>query len=243
MQPPDASFDGLLLVDKPAGWTSHDVVARVRNRFHLRKIGHGGTLDPAATGLLVLLLGRATRISDRVMGHDKTYEGVLRLGTTTTTQDAEGEPVAVAPPEAVAAVTEDAVRRAFADRIGDQYQTPPMVSAIRIGGVHLYAMARRGEEIERPARLIHVYSLDLLSFSPPDASFRVECTKGTYVRTLAHDIGAALGPGGHLAALRRTRVGPFDLSEAIPLDALLALPTPASRLLPLPDALARLATP
>ena len=236
-------LDGVLLVDKPTEHTSHDVVARIRRRFRIAKVGHGGTLDPSATGLLVILLGKATKISDRVMGHDKTYEGTLRLGIETDSQDADGRIVAEAPPEAVAAVTADALRAQMEARRGDQMQTPPMVSAIKIDGVPLYKLHHQGETVERKPRCIHVYRFDLLGFTPPTARFRVECTKGTYLRTLVHDIGQSLGCGAHLTALRRLQSGPFTLADATPLEELLALPDAAAlapRIISLPSALAML---
>jgi tRNA pseudouridine55 synthase len=241
--PPLTPLDGVLLVDKPADHTSHDVVARIRKRFRIAKVGHGGTLDPSATGLLVILLGKATKISDRVMGHDKTYEGTLRLGIETDTQDAEGRIVSEAPPETVAAITADALRAQMEARLGDQMQTPPMVSAIKVGGVPLYKLHHQGETVDRKPRFIHIYRFDLLDFAPPTARFRVECTKGTYIRTLVHDIGQSLGCGAHLASLRRLQSGPFTLDAATPLETLLALPDAsalAPRVIPLPAALAML---
>ena len=175
---PEAS--GILLVDKPRGPTSHDVVARVRGRFKVKKVGHGGTLDPMATGLLVLLLGRATKLSDRVMGHDKAYEGTMRLGVETDTQDADGEIVAE---RDWRGVTREALEEAMRALEGDQLQTPPMASARKVGGVPLYKLARQGKTVEREARPIYVYRFELTGFEPPEARFRVACTKGTYVRT------------------------------------------------------------
>ncbi len=212
---------GLILVDKPPEWTSHDVVAKVRNHFRLRKVGHGGTLDPMATGLLVLLVGRGTRLSDRVMGSDKTYEGVLRLGQTTDSDDADGAVIAEGD---WSGVRGEHVESAVAQRQGDQMQIPPMISAIKKDGVPLYKRARKGETVEREPRLIHIYAFTLLDFNPPDAAFRLVCTKGTYVRTLCGDIGRELGRGGHLARLQRTASGPFSLADAQTLDALLAVP-------------------
>ena len=225
--------DGLLLVDKPAGMTSSDVVVAVRKMFRLKKVGHGGTLDPQATGLLALLVGKATRASQSVMGGDKVYEGVLRLGASTNTQDAEGERTGGSDPSGVTREALEAVIRA--DFTGDIFQTPPMVSAVKIGGVPLYKMARKGEEVEREARLVHVYSIRIDEFGIPDTRFTVSCTKGTYVRTLCNDIGEKLGCGGHLAALRRIRSGRFDVKDAISMDALRELPRQdlASRLVPL----------
>ena len=230
--------DGLLLVDKPSGPTSHDVVAKIRHRFRIPKVGHGGTLDPMATGLLVILLGKGTKISERVMGHDKTYAGTLRLGIETDSQDADGQIVAEKDAAAVTAAQVEAEMKA---RLGDQMQTPPMVSAIKIKGVPLYKLARKGETVERPPKLIHVYRFELVDFAPPDVRFVVECTKGTYVRTLAHDVGQALGVGAHLVQLRRTKIGQFDVAQAAPLEELLARPTLDGKILPLAAALPLLA--
>ncbi len=213
--------DGILLVDKPVGPTSSDVVVRVRHAFGLKKTGHGGTLDPGATGLLVLLIGAATRIQDRVMGGDKTYSGTLRLGVATNTQDAEGEPVGGSDPSGV---TEDALRGVIAsDFTGDIFQTPPMVSAVKINGRRLYKMARNGEEVERKPRFLHVSSFKLDSFANPDAAFTVRVSKGTYIRTLCNDIGEKLGCGAHMTSLRRLACGSFRLADAIAFDDLLKL--------------------
>ncbi|MDD4341030.1 MAG: tRNA pseudouridine(55) synthase TruB [Kiritimatiellae bacterium] len=229
--------DGLLLVDKPSGPTSHDIVAQIRRRFRYDKVGHGGTLDPMATGLLVLLIGKATKISERVMGHDKTYEGILRLGLETDSQDADGQIIAEHDPSAI---TFEQVEAQMKARLGDQLQTPPMVSAIKIKGVPLYKLARKGQTVERPPKLIHLYRFELLEFTPPDVRFVVDCTKGTYVRTLAHDIGQALGVGAHLTQLRRTHIGRLDIANAAPLDELLTLPALDGRVLPLATALSLL---
>ena len=225
--------DGVLLIDKPAGVTSSDVVVAVRRMFKLKKVGHGGTLDPQATGLLAILVGKATRASQAVMGGDKVYEGVLRLGASTSTQDAEGERTGGSDPSGVTREALESVIRS--DFTGDLFQIPPMVSAIKVGGVPLYKMARKGEEVVRDPRLVHVYSLRIDEFGIPDSRFTVSCTKGTYVRTLCNDIGEALGCGGHLAALRRIRSGKFNVGDAVSLEALRALPRAelASRLLPL----------
>jgi tRNA pseudouridine55 synthase len=223
----------LLLVDKPAGITSHDVVDRIRRAFQFRKVGHGGTLDPMATGLLILLIGRATRASAWVMNNDKTYEGVMRLGVATSTEDRDG---AVTSEGDSSGVTEAMVREQMARRTGDQMQTPPMVSAVKKDGVPLYKLARKGREVERPARLIHVVEFSLLSFQPPDAAFRLRCTKGTYVRTLCADIGRELGCGAHLSSLRRTQAGEYLIADALPLDRILADGREElwNRLLPIP---------
>jgi len=212
--------DGILLVDKPAGLTSHDIVDRIRRRFRFRKVGHGGTLDPMATGLLVVLLGRGTRLSERFTASDKQYEGVMRLGVRTDTDDVDGTVIAEADPSAV---TEAQLREAMARRTGDLMQTPPMVSAVKQGGVPLYKLARKGHTVERKPRLIHVYAFTLLGYEPPRARFRLACTKGTYVRTLCAEIGEELGCGAFLESLRRTASGPFQVSAARPLDALLQM--------------------
>ncbi|MCS7049320.1 MAG: tRNA pseudouridine(55) synthase TruB [Verrucomicrobiae bacterium] len=220
MRPELTVFDGVLLVDKPRGPTSHDVVDQVRRHFGFRKVGHCGTLDPMATGLLVLVLERATKIQQRLMSDDKTYEGILRLGIITDSHDADGRVVAEQP---VPPLTPDDLEAVLAKFRGDIWQTPPMVSAVKHAGTPLYKLARKGQVIEREPRLVHIYELTVLEFEPPDVRLRVTCTKGTYVRTLCHDIGVALGCGGHLAALRRTRSGRFDVSDALPLDRVMTL--------------------
>jgi len=204
------------------GFTSHDVVALVRRRFRLEKVGHGGTLDPSATGLLILLLGKATKLSDRIMGGDKVYKGVMRLGVETSTQDAEGEALRTGD---LSKVTEPALREAMAALTGDLQQIPPMVSAIKKGGVALYKLARKGEVVEREPRLVHIYDFKLLEFGIPDSQIEVRCSKGTYVRTLCHDVGLSLGCYGHLATLRRLKSGNFDIAQAISVDALKKLHT------------------
>jgi tRNA pseudouridine55 synthase len=168
-----------------------------------------------ATGLLVILLGRGTKLSERVMGSDKTYEGCMELGRTTDSHDAEGETVAEADP---GAVTLDDLKREAAVRVGDIMQTPPMVSAIKKDGVPLYKLARKGKTVEREPRLRHIYEFTILDYTPPVVRFRVQCTKGTYVRTLCHDVGQALGCGAHLKELRRTRSGQLSVADALPLD-------------------------
>jgi len=207
------TLDGVLPVDKPSGPTSHDIVARVRRLFRIRKVGHGGTLDPQATGLLVLLLGRATKLSHRFLGSDKTYEGTLRLGIATDSHDAQGAVVKEADPTGVTAAQ---VEAEMDRRHGDLYQTPPMVSAVKVNGVPLYKRARKGQSVEREPRLIHIYEFRLLAFDPPRATFRIQCTKGTYVRTLCAEIGDALGCGAHLESLRRTACGELTIDDALP---------------------------
>ncbi|MGD9874818.1 MAG: tRNA pseudouridine(55) synthase TruB [Kiritimatiellia bacterium] len=214
------ALDGLLLVDKPAGMTSHDVVHAIRRHFGIRKVGHGGTLDPAATGLLMILLGRGTKLSAQVMSSDKTYEGIMLLGTTTDSQDMDGEIVREAD---CSNVTAEQISAEMQKRTGDIMQTPPMVSAVKKDGVPLYKLARKGVTVEREARLIHIYSFKLLNHEPPRAQFRIKCTKGTYVRTLCHDIGEALGCGACLESLRRTQSGAYSADRAMKLDDLLKL--------------------
>ncbi|VGO20572.1 tRNA pseudouridine(55) synthase TruB [Pontiella sulfatireligans] len=211
-------FDGILLINKPTEWTSHDVVAKVRSHFKFSKVGHGGTLDPLATGLLVLLIGKGTKLSDRIMGGDKVYEGVIHLGITTDSQDRDGE---VLEEKDASHITREQVEAAIQSYLGDIEQIPPMVSAIKKNGVPLYKMARKGQVIEREPRKIHIYSYDVLAFDNPLVTFRVKSTKGTYVRTLAHDLGNDLGVGGSLDELRRTESGPLNLDKAYTLDEIL----------------------
>ena len=217
---PADPWDGLLLVDKPSGPTSHDVVDAIRRQFRIQKVGHGGTLDPMATGLLVILLGRGTKLSDLIMGSDKTYEGTMRLGITTNTEDLDGEVLAEADPSAV---SREQVEAEMRKRTGDLMQTPPMVSAIKKNGVPLYKLARKGETVEREPRLIHVYEFTLAEFAMPLVRFRLRCTKGTYVRTLCADIGRAVGCGARLEALRRTQSGALRVDDALPVAEYLAM--------------------
>ena len=213
-------LDGALLIDKPVGPTSHDVVDAIRRRFQIKKAGHCGTLDPNATGLLVIVLGRGTKLSEKLMATDKVYEGALRLGETTTSYDADGELTAALP---VPPMTLEQLNDVAATFVGDQMQLPPMVSAVKKDGVPLYKLARKGIEVERKERMIHIYSFRFSGYAEPVGQFRVACTKGTYVRTLAHDFGEKVGCGGHLATLRRIASGRFDVVNALPLDQVLAL--------------------
>ncbi len=199
--------------------TSHDVVDVVRGHFGLRGVGHCGTLDPMATGLLVLLIGKATKLSERLMAEDKEYEGTLTLGVATDSQDAEGVEVSRAP---VPPFTEAEIHAAFDGFRGDLLQTPPMVSAKKIAGVPLYKLARKGKVVERKPRLVHIYRLDILRIGLPEVDFRLLCTKGTYVRTICDELGAKLGCGGHLSRLRRNGSGQFRVEKAHPLDAIRA---------------------
>jgi tRNA pseudouridine55 synthase len=209
---------GALLVDKPPGLTSFGVVRRLRRALGVKKMGHAGTLDPMATGLLIVLAGRAaTRQQDRFMGLPKAYTGTIRLGETTATYDAEGEVETRRDASHLTDADLEAARRQF---LGELLQRPPAYSAIKRGGERLYAKARRGEEVEVEPRPVTVYAFELAARRGADVDFRVACSKGFYVRSLAHDFGEALGVGGHLTALRRTAIGPFRVEEAWALDAL-----------------------
>ncbi|HUC84272.1 MAG TPA: tRNA pseudouridine(55) synthase TruB [Candidatus Acidoferrales bacterium] len=214
------ALDGALLVDKPAGPTSHDVVDAIRRRFGVKKVGHCGTLDPNATGLLIIVLGRGTKLSERLMGDDKVYEGTVKFGEATDSHDAEGELTGSMP---VMPMTLEQLNEEAATFVGDLMQVPPMVSAIKKGGVPLYKLARKGIEVEREPRLIHIYNFRFTEYQEPLGKFRVACTKGTYVRVLAHELGQKLGCGAHLAALRRSASGKFDVADALPLEAVLQL--------------------
>ena len=212
-------LDGALLIDKPVGPTSHDVVDAIRRQFQIKKVGHCGTLDPNATGLLIIVLGRGTKLSEKMMSADKIYEGAIKLGETTDSYDADGELTASLP---VPPLTLEQLNETAAAFVGDLMQLPPMVSAVKKDGVPLYKLARKGIEVERKERLVHIYSFRFTGYRDPLGQFRVACTKGTYVRTLAHDLGQKLGCGAHLAALRRVTSGRFAVADALPLDHVLA---------------------
>src|SRR5438128_2410278 len=207
--------DGVLLVDKAEGMTSHDVVALVRRQLGIKKVGHCGTLDPIATGLLLLTIGRGTKVQDLLMSEDKEYVGTLTLGTATSTQDREGKIVETRP---VRQLSDSEIRAAFEKFRGDFYQMPPMVSAKKHGGVPLYKLARQGKVVEREPRFVHVYRYTIDRIGLPDVDFSVVCSKGFYVRTYVHDIGEVLGCGAHLKSLRRTKSGRFDVANTITVD-------------------------
>jgi tRNA pseudouridine55 synthase len=215
-----SSLDGAILVDKPAGPTSHDVVDAIRRKFQIKKVGHCGTLDPNATGLLIIVLGRGTKLSERLMGDDKVYDGTIKFGETTDSYDSDGEilETKIVPPLTLERLNELAV-----PFVGDQMQTPPMVSAIKKNGVPLYKLARKGIEVEREPRLIHIYNFRFTNYSEPLGEFRVACTKGTYIRSIAHDLGQKIGCGAHLAKLRRSVSGKFDVADAKTLDEILKM--------------------
>ena len=206
----------------PPGPTSHDVVDLIRRNFGIKKVGHCGTLDPNATGLLIIVLGRGTKLSEKLMGDDKVYEGVMKFGLTTNSYDSDGDIVETKP---VPPLTVEQLNEAAAPFVGDQMQTPPMVSAIKKNGVPLYKLARKGVEVEREPRLIHIYNFRFSEYTEPFGCFSVACTKGTYVRSLAHDLGQKLGCGAHLTELRRSVSGKFDVADAIQMEDVLKLST------------------
>jgi len=211
------SESGLVVVDKPGSMTSHDVVSRVRRLAGTRKVGHAGTLDPMATGVLVLGLNRATRLLGHLTLTDKRYDATVRLGGTTTTDDADGDLVSSSPTDHLSA---DDVRSALSSLVGEIDQVPSSVSAVKVDGRRAYARVRAGEEVELSARRVTIHAIDVVSLDLPDVKVAVHCSSGTYVRAIARDLGAALGVGGHLTALRRTAVGPFTLADARTIDEL-----------------------
>lgn len=215
-----SALDGALLIDKPAGPTSHDIVDAIRRNFNLKKVGHCGTLDPGATGLLIIVLGRGTKLSEKLMSDDKVYEGTIKLGEATDSYDAAGELVSSLP---VPPLTLDELNQAADEFVGDLMQAPPMVSAVKKAGVPLYKLARKGVEVEREPRLIHVYTFKFSSYQEPLGVFRLACTKGTYVRSIAHELGQKLGCGAHLENLRRVTSGKFDVADAIQFEEVMKL--------------------
>ena len=215
------NIDGVLPIDKPYGCSSYDVIRRLKRTFGFRKIGHAGTLDPLATGLLLIVLGKATKVSQTLMCGTKTYEGVIQLGVETTTYDREGEVTQTRPTEGI---TEESIRTVLQSFIGDQYQQPPIFSAKKINGIPLYKLARKGQEPKTTPNFITIFQCDLLNYDAPNLRLRVRCSKGTYIRSLAHDIGEKLNCCGHLVQLRRTHSGNFSVEQAVPLDTLLEEP-------------------
>jgi len=225
---------GILLVDKPAGMTSHDVVDRIRKVANLRRVGHTGTLDPNATGLLILCLGKATRLSEHLTGLDKTYEGTMRLGVTTDSFDSDGE---VVEEREVPELSVEAIQNVCDEFLGDIEQLPPMVSAVKVGGQPLYKRARKGETVERQPRPVTIHEFVVIGYDAPDATVRVKCSRGTYVRALCNDVGEELGCGGMLAALRRTEVGKHSVANAVKLDDLHEREDVFQHLIPMGEAL------
>ena len=229
-----SQLDGVLLVDKAQGMTSHAVVAITRRALNTKKVGHCGTLDPLATGLLIITVGRGTKIQDLIMSEDKEYAGTMRLGETTDSQDADG---VVVETKTVPNFSREEIEAAFEKFKGDFYQTPPMVSAIKKDGVPLYKLARQGKVVEREPRFVRVYASEIQGLRLPDIDFRVVCSKGFYVRTYAFDIGGYLGCGAHLRSLRRTKSGRFSVEGAVTVEELKTRPREeiVSRILSLPE--------
>lgn len=224
-------LDGILLLDKPAGCTSHDIVDRVRKKLKMKRIGHAGTLDPLATGLLIILVGKSTKASQYLISLDKEYEATLLLGQTTDSQDADGQ---ITSTQEVPNFTLEQIQTVLNTFSGDQYQLPPMFSAKKVKGVRLYELARKGEEIERQPRFIHISKIELTDFTLPKLSFSTICSKGTYVRTIAHDIGQKLACGAHLVQLRRTATDKFKVENALSLEAFEEMPISEIRKLLIP---------
>lgn len=229
-----SEYEGILLIDKDAGCTSHDVVNKVRRILKIRSVGHAGTLDPLATGLLVILVGRATKVSQYLMSLDKVYDGEMKLGVETNSQDSEGEVVSELPvPESV---NEAYMREQMASFLGDQYQTPPMFSAKKLNGIPLYKLARQGQEVQREPRFINISKFELLEWNKPAAKFRLACSKGTYVRTVCHDLGKKIGCGAHMTQLRRISSDKFNVENAITVEKLSQLSPSAIKKILIPVA-------
>ena len=213
-------MNGFLLVDKAGGMTSHDVVAKIRRRFATKKVGHAGTLDPMATGVLVIGMGDATRLLQYVVEGKKAYDATISLGTSTITDDAEGDVISVSEPQRLASITDEAIRICLATMIGDISQRPSMVSAIKVDGKSAHQRVRAGEAFELPARQVHIESIDIgeitRTLGAIEVSISVHCSAGTYIRAIARDLGSELGVGGHLIALRRTVVAPFEIGDCLP---------------------------
>lgn len=220
--------DGILIIDKPQGWTSMDICAKLRGIFHEKRVGHAGTLDPMATGVLPVFVGRATRAVEFFEASEKEYVAGLRLGMTTDTEDTSGQVLTTAP----VCLTREVLEQAVASLCGEQLQTPPMYSAVKVGGKKLYELARAGKTAERRPRAITVYETELLGGEGEHYTFRVRCSKGTYVRTLCADLGRALGCGGCMESLRRIGAGAYTERDAVPLDELVAADDPARFLRP-----------
>lgn len=234
MEKAGSEYEGILLIDKDAGCTSHDVVNKVRRILKIRSVGHAGTLDPLATGLLVILVGRATKVSQYLMSLDKVYDGEMKLGVETNSQDSEGEVVSELPvPESV---NEAYMREQMASFLGDQYQTPPMFSAKKLNGIPLYKLARQGQEVQREPRFINISKFELIEWNKPAAKFRLACSKGTYVRTVCHDLGKKIGCGAHMTQLRRISSDKFNVENAITVEKLSQLSPSAIKKILIPVA-------
>jgi len=214
----NSKMDGILIVNKPQGITSHDVVDFIRRRFRIKKVGHAGTLDPLATGVLVMLIGRATKISGKLTAQDKEYEVIMTLGKRTDTGDADGK--VICENDNYASIGEDRILEVFDKFVGEISQIPPMTSAVKYKGKKLYELARKGIEVERPARTVTIRSLSLVNYRSPDIELNVQCSKGTYVRVLCDDIGLVLGCGGYVSKIKRLKSGDFAIEDAIGFDKL-----------------------
>ena len=217
----ETDLHGALLIDKPAGPTSHDIVDIIRGQYGIKKVGHCGTLDPAATGLLILLLGKATKLSQKLTADHKVYEGSMEFGISTDSYDAQGAITCTANIPPLDCIKLNTLAQAFT---GDIQQKPPMVSAVKKDGVPLYKLARKGKTIKREAKPVHIFSFEFSDYTQPVGKFRVHCSKGTYVRSLAHELGEKLTCGAHLRTLHRTGSGDFNIKDAIKLEELLELP-------------------
>ncbi len=211
--PPDEGR--ILLIDKPYRWTSFDVVNKLRYVLKIKKIGHAGTLDPLATGLLIVCVGKMTKRIDEFMGLEKEYTGTMVIGQTTPSHDLETE---VSAPQDISAITHDMIVEASRNFVGEISQLPPMHSAIRVGGKRAYAFARKGNEVELKPRTVEVREFEITDVRPPEVDFRIVCSKGTYIRSIARDMGTTLGVGAYLAALRRTRIGTFSIDDALTIE-------------------------
>lgn len=209
------SFEGIININKPSDWTSHDVVAKIRKKFNMKKVGHAGTLDPLATGVLIILLGKSTKLFDQFVGFDKAYRATMLLGTSTDSADIQGKVIEQKPWEHI---TEEQISEIFTEFMGEIQQVPPMVSAVKVGGKKLYELARKGVVIEREARNVRVDELRIIKKEGPSVEFYLECSKGTYVRQVAADVGERLGCGACITQIERTKVGHFLLEDAVTIE-------------------------
>lgn len=216
----DFAAGEILLINKPLGWTSFDVVKKVRNTIREKKVGHAGTLDPLATGLLILCTGKFTKRIDEIQGQEKEYTGIIRLGETTPSYDRETEVIET---RAIDHLTEESIKEAAKDFVGTIEQVPPIYSAVQIDGKRAYTLARKGKDVELKSRTVTIHAFDITSIDGPEVAFRVVCSKGTYIRSLAHDLGQKLGVGAHLSKLERTRIGEYKLEKALTIEDIVAI--------------------
>lgn len=216
----DFAAGEILLINKPLDWTSFDVVKKVRNTIRVKKVGHAGTLDPLATGLLILCTGKFTKRIDEIQGQEKEYTGIIRLGETTPSYDRETE---VTETKDISHLTEDEIKAAAQTFVGTIDQIPPIYSAVQIDGKRAYDLARKGKDVELKSRSVTIQAFDITSINGPEVTFKVICSKGTYIRSLAHDLGQKLGVGGHLSKLERTRIGEYKLEDALTIEDIIAI--------------------